>query len=139
MKNNDPDARGKLVLFACEKRIGGDARSLERSAEAAGFALRVIPLPCSSALEPAIVLRAFEEGADAVEVLACQPDACRLGDGSRRAASRMARADRTLAEAGLGGSRILFRQGEPDAAQAELDELIEAAWAAGPSPLREKP
>ncbi len=87
-----------------------------------------------------MVLRAFEDGADAIQVLACSPSVCRLGDGSRRAAKRMARAGQTLTAVGMGNSRVLFKAGDPvmDTAAA-LAELIAAADAAGPNPLRKKP
>ncbi len=131
---------GRLVLFACQQRLGNAVASLERAARDAGFALRMVPLPCSSALEPAIVLRAFEEGADAVQVLACAPEACQTGDGSRRAALRMARAGRILADAGMGEGRVLFSSGQPgQGPEADLTELIEAARAAGSNLLRKKP
>ncbi|MBI2906395.1 MAG: hydrogenase iron-sulfur subunit [Chloroflexi bacterium] len=127
----------RLVLFACEQRIESDAQALEELALAAGYVLRVVPLPCSSALEPAIVLRAFEEGVDAIEVLACRPEICRLGDGSRRAARRMSRTNVILAATGIGANRLLFRDGEgSQGAAAALAELIETARVAGPSPLR---
>ncbi|MCL4370236.1 MAG: hydrogenase iron-sulfur subunit [Chloroflexi bacterium] len=129
-----------LVLFGCEQRLDSDLRSLERAAAAGGYALRLVTLPCSSSLEPAIVLRAFEGGADAVGVLACRPEFCRQGDGSRRAERRMARAARMLEDIGLGAGRILFQKGEPGQGTGEaLTSLLEAARAAGPSPLRKGP
>ncbi len=142
MSTNTGEGRvpGRLVLFACEQRLGIEGRYLEQAAATGGFALRVLRLPCSSALEPAMVLRAFEGDAEAVGVLACRPEACRLGDGSRRAARRMTRTSKILAEIGLGDGRLLFRDGEPgQGAQATLDELMEAARAAGPSPLQRRP
>jgi coenzyme F420-reducing hydrogenase delta subunit len=113
---------------------------LEAMAARSGYLLRLVPMPCSSALEPAIVLRAFEAGADAVMVLACRPEYCRLGDGSSRAARRMARASRILSEAGIGEGRIIFAGGLPGEGDRDgLNTLIEAAGTAGPSPLRKKP
>jgi coenzyme F420-reducing hydrogenase delta subunit len=130
----------KLVMFACLQRLAETPRSLEQTAARSGYGLRVVPMPCSSALEPAIVLRAFEAGADAVALLACLPEYCRLGDGSARASRRMARASRMLTEAGVGAGRILFLDGEPGRGDTEgLDQLIEAAQKAGPNPLTSKP
>lgn len=139
-RNEGESVTGSLVLFGCEQRLGHTGRSLERATVRDGYALRLVLLPCSSALEPAIVLRAFEEGADAVGVLACQNELCRQGDGSQRAERRMARAAAILGNVGLGTSRILFQKDAPGQGINEaLEALIEVARAAGPSPLRKRP
>ncbi len=140
MDSSTSSPRAKLVLFACQHCLAGENGTLRQTAKESGFALQLVSLPCSSALEPAIVLRAFENGADAVEVLACRFENCHLGNGSRRASKRVARAKQTVQEAGLGGGRLVLQHQEPGRGAGEaLADLIAAARSAGPSPLRKKP
>jgi len=137
---NTSNPQAKLVLFACQHCLEEESGPLQQTAKDSGFALQLVSLPCSSALEPAIVLRAFENGADAVEVLACRFEDCHLGNGSRRASKRIARAKQTIEDSGLGGARLVFQHREPGRGATDaIADLIAAARSAGPSPLRKKP
>ena len=101
--------------------------------------LRVVRLPCSGKLDALHVLRAFEEGADGVCLVACTEDNCHHIDGSRRARQRITYLQGLLKEIGLEPERLAVLTassamdgGFPQAA-AEMTEKVRQL---GPSPLR---
>jgi coenzyme F420-reducing hydrogenase delta subunit len=63
---------------------------------------------CTGRLQPEHVLKAFEAGAEAVCMVACQDDNCHHLEGSKRCARRVAYIRSLLDEIGLGGERLLL-------------------------------
>lgn len=101
--------------------------------------LRVVRLPCSGKLDVLHVLKAFEEGADGVCLVACTEDNCHHIDGSRRARQRITYLQGLLKEVGLEPERLAILTassamdgGFPQAAT----EMVEQVRTLGPSPLR---
>ncbi len=100
--------------------------------------LRVVRLPCSGKLDALHVLRAFEEGADGVCLVACTEDNCHHIDGSRRARQRIRYLQDLLKEIGLEPERLalLTATSAMDGALAEaITGLVRDIQALGPSPL----
>ena len=67
-----------------------------------------ILLPCTGQLQPEHILKVFEEGYDAVCVIACQEDNCHCLEGSKRVRLRVDYVRRMLDEMGLGGNRLML-------------------------------
>ena len=65
-------------------------------------------LPCTGQLQPEHILKAFEEGCDAVCVIACEEDNCHCLEGSKRVRRRGDYVRRLLDEMGLGGNRLML-------------------------------
>ena len=63
-------------------------------------------LPCTGRIEEAILLHAFEGGADGVMVIGCLEGDCHYINGNIRAKARVARVIKILEEIGIGGARL---------------------------------
>jgi coenzyme F420-reducing hydrogenase delta subunit len=63
-------------------------------------------LPCTGRIEEAIILQAFEGGADGVMVVGCLEGDCHYISGNLRARARVARVAGILESIGIGGERV---------------------------------
>jgi coenzyme F420-reducing hydrogenase delta subunit len=81
-------------------------RSLPLTAQWPGL-VNDIAVPCAGKLQPEHLLKAFENGADAVCVLACEDDNCCYLEGSQRLDRRAEYVRGLLEEVGLGGERLM--------------------------------
>jgi coenzyme F420-reducing hydrogenase delta subunit len=129
-----------LYIFSCQNRIPQQWRPPLAPDRINGHNVRLIQLPCSAKLSTVFMLRPFEKEIDGVLVMACAEDACRSLEGSRRAKARVREANAVLEEIGLGGGRVLIRQGggnEPQAFIDALEELAARVRASGLDPARE--
>lgn len=111
-----------ITAFCCHNSLYGAGESAP--AEKAGAdGVHKIEVPCSSRVDPIHILKAFENGADGVVVIACPEDACRMLKGSRLAGKRAAFTKQLLEEAGLNPDRLmLFRPDVPSA--PELSRIV---------------
>ena len=96
-------------------------------------------LVCGGKLKVSALLQAFEEGADGVCVVGCQPDACHNLMGSQRAARRVKAVQKALAELGSEEGRIAFHHLErgfhPEFVRV-VQELNDQVSKLGPSPFK---
>lgn len=96
-------------------------------------------LVCTGKLQVSTLLKAFEDGADAVYVVGCPEDKCHNLMGSQRAAKRVAAVKKVLAELGVEPERIamyhLERGFHPEFIKAaqEMDKRIKGL---GPCSLK---
>ena len=101
--------------------------------------IRLSRVPCTGKLQVSSLLKAFEEGADAVYVIGCPPDTCHNIAGSKRAAKRVQAIKKALHELAVEEERIemfhLDRGLHPEflGVAQEMDKRIRAL---GPSPLK---
>ena len=128
-----------ILALACQHR-GYAAADLAGSMHLQYPAsVRVIRLPCSGKADVLYLLRAFEEGADAVFVAGCKKGMCHYLEGNYSAERRVKYAKGLLDEIGLGGERLeMFFVDAADGplfAQA-VREMTERALKLGPNPLR---
>jgi coenzyme F420-reducing hydrogenase delta subunit len=72
------------------------------------FVVQEILVPCTGRLQPEHLLKAFEDGARVVCVVACEEDNCHHLEGSCRARLRVDYVRRLLDEIGLGGERLML-------------------------------
>ena len=79
-------------------------------------------MPCSSRIQVSHLLKIIEQGADAIELVACPEKACRMLVGSRRAEKRIQHAQSLLEEIGRSPERIGLTRTGP-LTTAELIEL----------------
>jgi coenzyme F420-reducing hydrogenase delta subunit len=125
------------------------------------FAVKNVPVPCTGKLQPEHLLKAFEQGADAVCVIACEAGNCHHLEGSLRAERRVEYVRQLLAGMGLGPERLMMfhlpgsaRQdmalgsgdadGQDDPTSEELtqrvrairDEVVARLESLAPNPLR---
>ncbi len=69
-------------------------------------AIRVLPVPCTGTVGTRDLLKALEQGADGVLVVACPEGNCHHLNGNLRAARRLAQARALLQQAGLSPERL---------------------------------
>src|ERR1035437_1368767 len=78
----------RIVAFVCNwcTYAGADLAGTSRLQYAPN--VRIIKLPCTGRIEPLLVLKAFEGGADAVLVSGCHPGDCHYTSGNYHARRR---------------------------------------------------
>lgn len=67
--------------------------------------IRIVRTQCSGSVDPMMILKSFESGADGVMVAGCMAGDCHFMEGNYRATARMAHVKKLLAEVGLGADR----------------------------------
>ena len=103
--------------------------------------IKVVKLPCTGKMDTIYVLKAFEQGADAVMVLACTKGTCHHLEGNLRAEKRVGRAKQILDEIGLDGDRvaIYFVTGSQGYSFVNaVGEMTDRVQRLGPNPLKNR-
>jgi coenzyme F420-reducing hydrogenase delta subunit len=101
--------------------------------------VRVVHVLCSGRVDAVMLLRAFEDGADAVFVAGCNLGDCHFLEGNLSAIRTVAYAKRLLAEVGLEPERLEFfhiAASEGPLFAQRANEMTERARRLGPNPLR---
>jgi coenzyme F420-reducing hydrogenase delta subunit len=100
---------------------------------------RFIRVMCIGRINQALILRAFEYGADGVILLECKDEDCRYGPGPEVGHSNVERVRKLLHLLGIGQSRLVERS----FGAHEKSELVKALWdfseqiqAVGPNPAK---
>jgi coenzyme F420-reducing hydrogenase delta subunit len=129
----------KVVAFCCHycaysaADLAGSMR-LEYSPN-----VRIVKLECTGRVDVIHLLKAFEDGADAVFVAGCEEGSCHFLEGNLRAKQKVAIAKRMLKEIGLEPERLemfhISASNAPLFATAS-NEMTERARKLGPNPLR---
>lgn len=101
--------------------------------------VKFVRMPCTGKTDVRYVLEAFEQGADAVYVVACPIGNCHHVRGNERGLARLKHARKIIEEIGLEGDRlgIFFMsgsQGQTFAAAAHT--MTERTKKLGPNPLK---
>lgn len=103
--------------------------------------VKLFRFPCTGKVDVEYILKAFEEGADGVYIVACSIGNCHHVHGNVRATRRLEYARQLLVEVGIEAERlgIFYMSGSQAHAFAtaarEMTDLIRKL---GPSPLRKK-
>jgi len=101
--------------------------------------VKLIKLPCTGKADPRYLLKAFEDGADGVYVIACPKGNCHHVRGNERGELRVERTKEMLDEIGLGGERLnmYFMSGGQGISFADAaKEMTERVREMGPNPLK---
>lgn len=103
-----------LTVFRCVNRSGPALDAFATKRQRPGpppvqspVLVNDIAVPCVGKLQPEHLLKAFENGVDAVCVIACGSDHCRYLEGSQRLDRRAEYVRGLLEEVGLGGERLM--------------------------------
>jgi coenzyme F420-reducing hydrogenase delta subunit len=131
-------ATPKITALCCSKALYAGLAP-EETTRAWVEGVQILETPCSGKVDPIYLLKAFEKGADAVVVLACDQRLCSTLEGAKRIHKRVARTQALLAEAGVEPERLILRVVRRPALPA-LGKLFgrikETVAALGPSPAR---
>jgi coenzyme F420-reducing hydrogenase delta subunit len=102
--------------------------------------VKLVKFPCTGKTDPRYILKAFEDGADGVYIMACSMGNCHHVRGNERAHARVLRTKQMLDDIGLGGERLdmYFVSGGQGATFAEAaEEMTERIRALGPNPIKQ--
>lgn len=101
--------------------------------------VRIVKLMCTGKVEPILLMKALEDGADIVMVSGCEEGDCHFLEGNLKAREAVRRTRKLIEEAGLEPDRLkFFNIGASDAPKwaAAVKELTETGQRLGPNPLR---
>jgi coenzyme F420-reducing hydrogenase delta subunit len=101
--------------------------------------VKLFRFPCTGKVDVEYILKAFEEGADGVYIVACPIGNCHHVHGNVRAMRRLEYARKLLGEVGIDAERlgIYYMSGSQAHAFANAaEEMTERVRRLGPSPLR---
>ncbi|HNR98800.1 MAG TPA: hydrogenase iron-sulfur subunit [Planctomycetota bacterium] len=98
----------KIIAFVCNwcTYAGADLAGTSRLKYPAN--IRAIRLTCTGRIEPMFLLKAFQEGADAVLVSGCHPGDCHYTSGNYHARRRWTIFRKLLEFSGIDPRRVLF-------------------------------
>ena len=102
--------------------------------------VKLIKLPCTGKTDVRYLLKAFEDGADGVYVIACPKGNCHHVRGNERGELRVEKTREMLDEIGLGADRLkmYFMSGGQGLSFADAaKEMTEKVREMGPNPLKE--
>ena len=131
----EPDITALMCIY-CAYMAADSAGALRISYPAN---VKLVKLPCTGKTDPRYILKAFEDGADGVYVVACPVGNCHHVRGNERAHARVLRTKQMLDEIGLGGERLemYFVSGGQGASFAQAaEEMTERIRALGPNPIK---
>jgi len=112
----------RITALCCQKALYAGLKP-EEITRAWVDGVQIIETPCSGKVDPIYLLKAFEKGADAVVVLACDQRLCSTIEGAKRIHKRVERTQALLAEAGVDPGRLVLRIVRRPALQS-LDTLF---------------
>jgi len=116
----------ELAIFYCQHQTDRMMQTLGTLNSLAAPKIRKIALPCSGKLEVSFLLKALENGADAVALFGCTEGECHYLVGSTRAKNRVLYARRILSEIGLEEERVRRFVFEDQTPSGDMDLM--AAW-----------
>jgi coenzyme F420-reducing hydrogenase delta subunit len=101
--------------------------------------VKLVKLPCTGKTDPRYILKAFEDGADGVYIVACSMGNCHHVRGNERAYARVLRTKKILDDIGLGGERLnmyFVSGGQGATFAAAAKEMTERIRSLGPNPIK---
>ena len=135
---SDPIFEPEITAFMCIYcgYMAADTASALRLEYPAN--VKLIKLPCTGKTDTRYLLKAFEEGADGVYVIACPKGNCHHVRGNERGELRVEHTKKLLDEIGLGADRlnIYFLSGGQGKSFAEAaQEMTDRIRELGPNPI----
>jgi len=102
------DFHPKIITFVCNwcTYAGADLAGTSRLHYPAD--IRVVKFPCTGRIDPEMVVKAFEQGADAVWISGCHPGDCHYNTGNYYARRRWAIFRKELEFLGIPSERLKF-------------------------------
>jgi len=121
----------EIVAFACH---WGGFPLLEGAGIDSSGDVRLVRLMCGGRMSAGLVLRAFENGADGVAVVACEERECHYGFGAAKWAEEFELTKKMTHLLGIGRERLTYcavHPGDVEKARADLGEFVRTVGKAG--------
>lgn len=105
---NPTQFRPNIIAFCCNwcSYAGSDLAGVSRLEYPAE--IKIIRVPCSGRVDPAFVIKAFQEGADGVIVAGCHPGDCHYTSGNLFARRKLLTLQQLLASQGIDKKRLIL-------------------------------
>lgn len=100
------ERRPKVVGFCCERHAMDAAVLSARSGKQSDASVRIVQVPCTGRVDGIHILKALEDGADAVFVLGCLEKNCYYDTGSVEGRKRVEYVKQMLSEVGIEKERV---------------------------------
>jgi coenzyme F420-reducing hydrogenase delta subunit len=129
----------EIVVLFCQQSVNRNVELANSYRQLQGLRVRLVVLPCSSNVEVREIIKMLEQGADAIQIVACEEEACRFLVGSNKAERRVEYVRRLLAEIDFGAERVGIVRGMNVSAEQLIDwakERAERIRGLGPNPMR---
>lgn len=131
----------EITAFTCIYcgAMAGDSAGFGRLTYPAN--VKVIRLPCTGKVDVEYMLKAFEQGADGVYVMACPIGNCHHERGNVRATKRVEYVKKLLDDIGLGRERMgiyYVSGGQGNAFANAAREMTARVRRMGPNPIKRK-
>ncbi len=97
----------RVLAFVCQWSIHSDVEWSQLQT-LGNDTLRIVTLPCSGRIDPALVLMALTRGADGVLLLGCQEGECHYTRGTFLGRGKLALIEQILNQMGLARQRVRF-------------------------------
>jgi F420-non-reducing hydrogenase iron-sulfur subunit len=125
----------KIVGFLCNwcSYRGADLAGTSRLHFAPN--VKVIRVPCSTRVEPAFVIKAFQSGADGVLILGCHPGDCHYIEGNYKTMRRLPLLKKMLSQFGIEEDRVRLdwvSASEGEKYATVINDMTEKVRALGP-------
>lgn len=127
-----------IILFLCNWGPHTAYQTLQDQAADIPPEVKMVRIPCTGRISKALLFKAFENGADGVALVGCEPGSCRYGSGTVTARDNTEDTREILEYLGLGKERLRWATFLPDESAALLAFLQEFAAdirRAGKSPV----
>lgn len=138
---NEKNWEPEILAFCCDYCANSAAALAGSKRMQYPAGVRIIHAPCTGKIEMEHILDAFEKGIDGILVVGCLEGGCHFVEGNLRARKRADRISEVLDEIGLGSGRLKMVNLSDSMASEfvqELHEMMRAARALGPNPLKSK-
>ena len=125
----------KIVGFMCNwcAYRGADLAGTSRMKSAPN--VRTVRVMCSGRVDPQLVVKSFQLGADGVLILGCHPGDCHYAEGNYKAARRISLLKKMMAQFGIEDERIRLdwvSASEGDRFKKIVNEMTEQIRVLGP-------
>ncbi len=133
---NEPEV---VVLF-CQQSVNSTVELANAYRRLDGAGVRLVVLPCSSNVEVRQMVKILEQGADALQIVACTEEACRFLVGSNKAERRVEYVRNLLGEIDFGAERVGIVRGMNLSEEQLLEwakERADLVRELGPNPMRD--
>jgi len=100
------DSKPKIIAFCCNYCAFAAADLAGAMRIQYPPNVRIIRLPCTGKVDPLLLMKAFEQGADGVFVAGCLEGECHFLEGNLRAKKRVAYVKRLLEEVDINPERL---------------------------------
>ena len=125
----------KIVGFMCNwcAYRGADLAGTSRMKSAPN--VRTVRVMCSGRVDPQLVVKSFQLGADGVLILGCHPGDCHYAEGNYKAARRISLLKKMMAQFGIEDERIRLdwvSASEGDRFRKIVNEMTEQIRVLGP-------